>query len=116
MYRIDSIAIFEGGRDDWLLEAHFLGFQGRRVFGTLTHIQRTGRTEIRMTKGRPTAAEVLQLPGLMFPFASTPSCYRREISSTLTTLGWGPDLTMAGALGGKADPEPYGPELRPRYT
>lgn len=92
MYRIDSIAVFEGSRDTWFLEAHFLGFQGRRVYATLLHFQATGSTEIRPKLGRPTAADVVRPPSFTVSFSASPSTIRREIAAALDALGWGPEV------------------------
>lgn len=94
MYRIDSIAMFEGSSDTWLLEAQFLGFLGRPVYATLLHLQSTGRTEIRPKRGRPTAADIVR-PVLSLSFGGPPSVVQQEISQLLAGLGWGPEIVVA---------------------
>jgi hypothetical protein len=107
MYRIDSIMMFEGAGDTWLLEARFLGFHGRRVYATLLHFQATGSTEIRPQLGRPTTADVVRPGSVTISFGARPGTIRRQIAATLNALGWGPEVPSSG---------PPGQRFAPRYT
>lgn len=91
MYRIDSIGIFEGSDNTWLVEANFLGFEGRRVYGVLLHFQISGVTEIRPNLARISSHRVLRPATSRFATLATPEDVRREVAGVLNGLGWGPE-------------------------
>jgi hypothetical protein len=93
VYRIDSIGIFEGSDNTWLVEANFLGYEGRRVYGVLLHFQANGVTEVRPKMARVSTAQVMRPVTATIPVTGTPLEVRRQIASVLDGLGWGPDVT-----------------------
>lgn len=93
MYRIDSIGIFEGADNTWLIEANFLGFEGRRVYGVLLHFQINGLTEVRPKMARVSADHVLRPAVSRFVVSATPEDIRRQVANVLDGLGWGPQAS-----------------------
>jgi hypothetical protein len=93
VYRIDSIGIFEGADNTWLVEANFLGYEGRRVYGVLLHFQADGITEVRPKMARVSTGEVIRPMTGTIPVNATPLALRRQIASVLDGLGWGPEAT-----------------------
>lgn len=91
MYRIDSIGIFEGADNTWLVEANFLGFEGRGVYGVLLHFQISGLTEVRPKIARVSSHQVLRPLTRSFVISATPEEVRRQVASVLSGLGWGPE-------------------------
>lgn len=93
MYRIDSIGVFEGAANTWLIEANFLGFEGRRVHGVLLHFQASGLTEVRPKLARVSTRHVLRPPTSKFTALETPEHVRRQVAGVLDALGWGPEAS-----------------------
>lgn len=97
MYRIDSIGIFEGADNTWLLEANFLGFEGRRVYGVLLHFQISGLTEVRPKMARVSSHQVLRPETGKLTVSATPEDVRRQVARVLDGLGWGPEAPSLAA-------------------
>lgn len=97
MYRIDSIGIFEGAANTWLVEANFLGFEGRRVYGVLLHFQASGLTEVRPKLARVSSHQVLRPATTKFIVSATPEEIREQVAKVLSDLGWGPEVPPLSA-------------------
>lgn len=97
MYRIDSIGMFEGADNTWLVEANFLGFEGRRVYGVLLHFQDSGLTEVRPKLARVSSRHVLRPATNRFAALESPADVRRQVASVLDSLGWGPETATLSA-------------------
>ena len=112
MYRIDSIGIFEGADNTWLLEANFLGYEGRRVYGVLLHFQADGVTEVRPKMARVSDRQVLRPATTAFALPAKPDAVRRQVASVLDGLGWGPEATSLAMTTAAAWPASSVPKAR----
>jgi hypothetical protein len=106
VYRIDSIGLFEGAGNTWLMEAGFLGYEGRRVYGVLLHFELDGRTEIRPKMARVSDREVIRPTTARFSLPASPETVRQQIAGVLDSLGWGPAAISRGCSGLAAWPSP----------
>lgn len=93
VFRVDSILMYEGADNTWLLEANFLGYEGRRVHGVLLHFQADDLTEVRPKMARVSDKQVIRPAAGCFPTPTTPEALKRRVAAVLEALGWGPEAT-----------------------